>query len=94
MKIYTTTTDKKKIAETNLFFLREINDRLKVKQFDRKIDKSCTVLISSLTVDYCFESIKIIEHFYTKDDWKCKMIHFYKTSDGRFNCYAFKFTRV
>ena len=85
--------EKLKIAESNLFLLKGIKEKFKEKNFNKDKDFTCTIMLMSPTISYCYESISAIQRMYSRDDWKCRLIHYYQSKKQGGFCYAFKFTK-
>ena len=85
--------NKKLIPKTVLFFITEINKRLREKSFNKNKDESCVVIVSSKDIGYNWDAIKVIQKHYSCDDWECKMTHFYKTENKKYNIYTWSFDK-
>ena len=86
-------TKKLEIAESNLFLIKGILNKLKEKNFDKYKSSFCTVMLRSPNISYCSQSIETIERIYSRNNWKCRMIHYYKSVKDKEFCYTFKFTK-
>lgn len=81
------------IPKVVLFFIEEIEKRLAAKGFNKKVDDNCVAIISSTEILYNWDAIKVVQKHYSKDGWECKMTHFYKTEDKKYNIYTWTFNR-
>lgn len=84
---------RKLIPSIVYFFLIEINKRLEEKKFNKKKDNECTAIILSKDVGYNWDAIKVVQKHYSNDGWECKMTHYYKTEDKKYNIYTWSFER-
>ena len=79
--------------ETNLYFLTEINKKLKIKNWDREGDTNCTVSMLTDKHPYNWDSIKLIQKSLSDKKWECKMTHFLRSSTDGSCSYTWEFKK-
>lgn len=79
--------------ETNLYFLKEIKNRLESKNWSKQSMGTYYVCMATEKYPYCWDSISLIEKRLSINGWQCKMTNFYKSEKG-VNSYTWRFVRV
>ena len=82
-----------KFVETNLFFLTEINKKIKLKNWKRDGDTNCTISMLTDKYPYCWDSIKLIQKTLSDDKWDCKMTTFLRSSTDGSCSYTWEFKK-
>ena len=77
--------------ETNLYFLTEINKRLKDKNWTRESNESCVVAMVTDKYPYCWDSISLIQKRLSDNKWDVKMTNFQRSQNG-YNSYTWRFS--
>lgn len=76
---------KKEFANTMLFFLIAIKDRLNIKGWNRnESNNNEFALIKSDNISYSWNIIKLIEKSLSDNKWKCKLNKYY-LNDNTYN---------
>lgn len=85
--------NRKSIPITVYFFLTEINKRLKEKNFNKDKSVDCVATVLSKDIVYNWDAINIVQKHFSKDGWICRMSHFYKSDDRKYNIYTWTFDK-
>lgn len=77
------------IMEMSLFFAKKINEKLEAKGWNRSLQKDDFVFINTDKYGYCWDSVRLLQKYFSDDKWECRMTHYVKT-EGLYS-YTFSF---
>ncbi len=77
---------------TVLYFIKEIKKSLKEKCWNSDLKDPEYVAIYSKDIEYCYDAIRLVEKFFTTENWSCKMSHFLRDCND-FRRYTWTFKR-
>ncbi|MBR6516924.1 MAG: hypothetical protein IKT40_08840 [Bacilli bacterium] len=72
---------KTNVANMVIFFVKEINEKLKSKGWSRSLIKDDFVMVNSKDYHYCWDAINLIQRYLSDDNWECRMTHYIKNNN-------------
>ena len=80
-------------VETNLFFLKEIDKKMKLRNWTRESDNNISISLLTNKHPYCWDSINLIQKRLSDSKWECKMTHFLRSSTDGSCSYTWDFKK-